>query len=90
MTNFNNLLNDFAHLMSGMSSVAGGMKSEVEQNMQNFFQQCALQAGFVRRDEFDNLSERFEQAVSRIKALEQQLSEKNHKDDTNKNSKKSS
>jgi BMFP domain-containing protein YqiC len=56
-----------------MSSVAGGMKSEIEHNMQSAFTTLATQTGFVRRDEFDSLLERFEQAVQKINLLETEL-----------------
>ena len=70
MIDFKSFLNDFSHLVSGASSVAGGMKSEIDNNMQSLFNNFASQAGFVRRDEFDTLSERFAQAVQTIKMLE--------------------
>jgi BMFP domain-containing protein YqiC len=70
MTDFKTFLNDFSHLVSGMSSVAGGMKSEVENNIHSVFNNFAMQAGFVRRDEFENLSDRFEQALEKINTLE--------------------
>ncbi len=70
MTDFKTLLNDFSHLASGMSSMAGGMKSEIENNMHAVFNTLVTQAGFVRRDEFNALSDRFEQALEKINTLE--------------------
>jgi BMFP domain-containing protein YqiC len=74
MTDFKNFLNDFSHLISGMSSVAGGVKSEIDNNIYSVFNHLALQSGFVRRDEFDTLSERFEVAVQELKTLQDELS----------------
>ena len=75
MTDFKNFLNDFSHLVSGMSSVASGMKSEIDNNVQSVFNNLALQAGFVRRDEFDALSERLECAIETINSLKEKLND---------------
>jgi BMFP domain-containing protein YqiC len=73
MTDFKKILNDFSHLVSGMSSVAGGMKSEIDNNIYSIFNHLALQSGFVRRDEFDTLCVRFDEAIHRLKTLEAEL-----------------
>jgi BMFP domain-containing protein YqiC len=73
MTDFKQFLNDFSHLVSGMTSVAGGMKSEIEDNVRSVFDNLAIQSGFIRRDEFDTLSQRFEEAIEKIKELESQI-----------------
>ncbi|MFT6071608.1 MAG: BMFP domain-containing protein YqiC [Alphaproteobacteria bacterium] len=73
MTDFKTILNDFSHLVSGMSSVAGGVRSEVEENVQTLFHTLVSQAGFVRRDEFDNLSDRFDQSVEMVTELQQKI-----------------
>ena len=53
MTDFKNFMNDFSHLMSGMTSVAGGLKTEFEQNLHNLFADFATKSGFVKSDEFN-------------------------------------
>jgi hypothetical protein len=51
--------------------------------VQSLFNNLALQAGFVRRDEFDTLSARFEQAVQTLKTLEATIQA--HKDTAHQN-----
>ena len=75
MNDFKTFLSDFSHLISGASSVASGMKSEIDNNVQSIFNTLALQAGFVRRDEFNTLCERFEQAAESIKNLEAKIND---------------
>ena len=70
MTDFKQFFSDFSHLVSGMSSVAGGVKSEIEENVRCVFDNLAIQSGFVRRDEFDTLSQRLDATIEKIKELE--------------------
>jgi BMFP domain-containing protein YqiC len=73
MTDFKTLLSDFSHLISSMSSVAGNMRYEVEENIQSVFHTLVLQAGFVQRDEFNVLSERFDNALELIENLKRKI-----------------
>jgi BMFP domain-containing protein YqiC len=72
MSNFEKVFSDFTNLISGMSSVAGGLKTEMEQNFHQTITNFMQQAGFVKRDEFDNLVMRFEELAQRLKVLEAQ------------------
>jgi BMFP domain-containing protein YqiC len=73
MVDFKTVLNDFSHLVSGMSSVAGGMRSEIEDNMQSAFHGLISQFGFVKRDEFNILSDRVDVALEEIAILKKKI-----------------
>lgn len=73
MTDFKNFINDFSHLISGMSSLTHNLKSEAQQNMRMAFETFMIEAGFVRQENFDVLSQRFNEAVEKINALETEI-----------------
>jgi len=83
MTDFKSFISDFTHLVSGASSVADNMRSEVQENIQTSLHTLIAQAGFVRRDEFDALNDRFEEALIVIKTLQEQINQAGtHKNDS--------
>lgn len=75
MTDFKNFMHDFSNLMTGVSSLTSNLQSESVQSMRTTFQTMMKEAGFVHEDEFTVLSERFEEAVIKIKSLETRLEE---------------
>lgn len=79
MTDFKKFMDDCTHLFSGMTSLGNNIRTETEQNLRTTFQTMIKEAGFIHKDEFETLAQRFELAAEHIKKLEKDIEDfKNH------------
>lgn len=70
MQSNNSFLNDFAKIMSGAFGTAQGLQKEASEQFKQFLETQIIEAGFVRKDDFIALEQRFELLVQKVNALE--------------------
>lgn len=72
----NSFLNDFAKILTGALGTADGLRQEAMATITTSFEKYIAEAGFVRKEEFDILQQRFELLVQKVKDLEQGVGQK--------------
>ena len=72
----NSFLNDFAKMLTGALGTADGLRQEAMATITTSFEKYIAEAGFVRKEEFDILQQRFELLVQKVKDLEEGITRK--------------
>ncbi len=73
MPSANKFVDDMSRMMSGAAGVAQGALGEAENKMKSWTENWVADQGFVRRDEFEAVSEMVKKARAENMALREEL-----------------
>ena len=73
MQSNNSFVNDFAKIMSGAFGTAQGLQKEASEQVKQFLETYILEAGFVHKNDYVALEQRFELLSQKVQELEEKI-----------------